>query len=274
MPSLIGAMVRHSGVMVRDRAGDHRRCRLRHVARRDRLPARSRTRAICSRPCSCPMAPRSGARRRRCSRSNASPSGPPGVEQVITIAGISAARQQLVARQCRRRLHHAQGLEPARQGRGPRLALHDAQRQSRRHRGRRACWCCRRRRSRASAMPAASPCRSSCATAASISPSCKARSTPWCRRPTRSRRSSASRRRSAPSVPQYKVEVDREKVQTLLLTTDQVFSDARQLSRLELCRPVQQVRPRLPDLRAGRRAVPPDAGGHSPTSRCATRTAT
>ena len=34
-------------------------------------------------------------------------------------------------------------------------------------RGRRASWCCCRRRSRASAMPAASRCRSSCATAAS-----------------------------------------------------------------------------------------------------------
>ena len=65
------------------------------------------------------------------------------------------------------------------------------------------------------------------------------------------------------NVPQYKVEVDRDKVQTLRLTTDQVFSDARRLSRLDLCQPVQQVRPRLPGLCAGRLAVPPDAGGRS-----------
>ena len=34
---------------------------------------------------------------------------------------------------------------------------------------------------------------------------------------------------------------------------------ARRLSRLVLCRPVQQVRPHLPDLRAGRLAIPPAA---------------
>ena len=78
---------------------------------------------------------------------------------------------------------------------------------------------------------------------------------------------SGIQRISAPfraSVPQYRVEIDREKVQALRLTTDQVFSDARQLSRLDLCQPVQQVRARLPDLCAGRRAIPPDAGGRSP----------
>ena len=36
------------------------------------------------------------------------------------------ARQQRAARQCRRRLHHPQGLERARQGRGPALALSSA----------------------------------------------------------------------------------------------------------------------------------------------------
>ena len=105
---------------------------------------------------------------------------------------------------------------------GSRVALQDAQRQPCTVEDG-ASWCCRRRRSRASAMPAASQCRSSCATAASISPSWRARSTRWCGRPD----AVGDQRVSTPfraSAPQYKVEIDREKVQTLLLTTDQVFS--------------------------------------------------
>ena len=68
--------------------------------------------------------------------------------------------------------------------------------------------------------------------------------------------------------------IDREKVQTLLLTTDSGVLDARELSRLELRRPVQQVRPRLPDLRAGRRALSHEPRRHPAISRFATRTAT
>ena len=64
------------------------------------------------------------------------------------------------------------------------------------------------------------------------------------------------------SVPQMKVDVDRAKAETLQVSVDDVFSTLGRLSRLELCRPVQQVRPHLPGLRAGRFAVPPAARGH------------
>ena len=121
---------------------------------------------------------------------------------------------------------------------------------------RRASSCCRRRRSRASAMPAASPCRSSCATAASTSPSCRAS-------PTRS--SSERRRRAACSgcttsfradVPQLTVDVDRAKARDAAACRSSTSSrHAQRLSRLELCRPVQQVRAHLPGLRAGRCAL-------------------
>ena len=140
---------------------------------------RSRTRAICSPPCSCRTAPRSAAPRRRCSRSPKIAKADAGRRPGHHHRRRLGARQQRDARQCRRRLHHAEGLERARQGRGPAVALHDAQREAWRRSRRRACWCCRRRRSRASATPPASPCRSSCATAASTSPSCRARSTRW-----------------------------------------------------------------------------------------------
>ena len=75
-------------------------------------------------------------------------------------------------------------------------------------------------------------------------------------------------------VPQFGVEVDRVKAQTLHVTVDQVFSDARRLSGLELRRPVQQVRPHLPGLCAGGCAIPPAPRATSRTSRCATARAT
>ena len=61
------------------------------------------------------------------------------------------------------------------------------------------------------------------------------------------------------SVPQYTVEIDREKTKTVQARRRSGVLGARRLSRLDLCRSVQQVRPRLPDLRAGRCAVPPAA---------------
>ena len=101
------------------RAGDHRRGRLRHVARRhrfhsDRGPGLS---ARCG-----------AASRRRRARPHAGDAAA-GFEDRQGNAGRRpghhhrrhiGARQQLDARQCRRRLHHAQGLERARQGRGSR----------------------------------------------------------------------------------------------------------------------------------------------------------
>ena len=55
---------------------------------------RSRTRAICWRPCSCPTAPRSSAPSACSTRSARSPARRRASTQVITIAGVSRARQQ------------------------------------------------------------------------------------------------------------------------------------------------------------------------------------
>ena len=67
------------------------------------------------------------------------------------------------------------------------------------------------------------------------------------------------------TVPQYIVEVDRVKTQTLGLTVNQVFDALARLSRRELCRSVQQVRPHVPDLCAGGFAIPL---AHRRTSTC------
>ena len=53
------------------------------------------------------------------------------------------------------------------------------------------------------------------------------------------------------NIPQYSVEVDRVKTQAMHVSLDQVFAALGELSRIELRRPVQQIRPRVPDLRAG-----------------------
>ena len=55
----------------------------------------------------------------------------PGVDQGHHHRRRLGARQQFDARQCRRRLYRAQGLEPARQGRGSGVPLQDAQRETR-----------------------------------------------------------------------------------------------------------------------------------------------
>ena len=129
----------------------------------------------------------------------------------------------------------------------------------------RASWCCRRRRSRASAMPPARPCRCSCATAPSISPSCRTSSRRWSTNAetqsslqagdrTLSRDRSAIHRRGRPGEDPDAGTDAQSGVRC-----------AGRLSRRQLCRSVQQVRPHLPDLRAGGFAVPPaDAGHQSP----------
>ena len=76
------------------------------------------------------------------------------------------------------------------------------------------------------------------------------------------------------NVPQLAVEVDRVKTQTLGVSLDQVFAALVGLSRIELRRSVQQVRPGVPDLRAGRFAVPAAARRPADISTCATRTGT
>ena len=171
------------------------------------------------------------------------------------------ARQQLDAGQCRRRLHHPQGLEPARQGRGSCLALRRRSTSS---------LSDIERRPRAGAAAAADPGHRQCGGLHHAGRAARRQLRPrqaagrdqraWSRRPRRSPASSASRRRSAPTCRNTGSRSTARRCRALGLTTDQVFSDARRLSRLELRQPVQQVRPRLPDLCAGRRAVPPVAG--------------
>ena len=62
--------------------------------------------------------------------------------------------------------------------------------------------------------------------------------------------------------PQYRIDVDRVKAQTLHVNVDQVFSTIQTFMGSTLRRPVQQVRPHLPGLRAGGREIPPAAGRH------------
>ena len=59
-------------------------------------------------------------------------------------------------------------------------------------------------------------------------------------------------------VPQFDIEIDRIKTQTLHVTTDQIFPDAVLLYGRILRQPVQQVRPHLPGLYPGRLAIPAD----------------
>ena len=92
----------------------------------------------------------------------------------------------------------------------------------------------------------------SCATAASTWPSCRASTNAIvANAKTQIGHRSGCWRRSAPTCRNMTVEVDRVKTQTLQRLARPGVRRARRLSRLELCRPVQQVRPRLPDLRAG-----------------------
>ena len=79
------------------------------------------------------------------------------------------------------------------------------------------------------------------------------------------------RPRSAPRVPQYKVDVDRAKAETLQVSVDEVFSTLAAYLGSSLCRSVQQVRPHVPGLRTGRFAIPPAAARTSERSPCATR---
>ena len=82
MVSRAGLMAAIAFVIIGLRSGGLRACR----------PAscRSRTRAICWSPCSCPTARRSNARRRCSNRVSTIASADTGVDQVVTIAGVSA----------------------------------------------------------------------------------------------------------------------------------------------------------------------------------------
>ena len=64
------------------------------------------------------------------------------------------------------------------------------------------------------------------------------------------------------SAPQYKIDDRPREGADAAADHRPGVLDARELSRLELRRPIQQVRPRLPDLRAGGLALPPDPRRH------------
>jgi hydrophobic/amphiphilic exporter-1 (mainly G- bacteria), HAE1 family len=61
------------------------------------------------------------------------------------------------------------------------------------------------------------------------------------------------------NIPQY--QVDRVKTQAMQVSLDQVFAALGTYLGFELRRPVQQIRPCVPDLRAGRRAGAATARG-------------
>ena len=101
-------MVAHSRLVGRAVALDHHR-RRRSTACRGCRPAscRSRTRAICWRPCSCPTALRWSAPSDVSTQVTEIAGKAPGVEQVDHHCRHLRARQQRDARQCRRRLSDA-----------------------------------------------------------------------------------------------------------------------------------------------------------------------
>ena len=232
---------------------------------------RSRIKAICWSPCSFRTAP-SLERTQK------------ALEQVSTIArrrhgGRSRGhhRRRLGARQQRARSPMpASPMSCSRTGASAPICARCSRRLSQALNADRcaASSCCRRRRSRASAMPAASPCRSSCATAAPISPSCKASPTPI----VANAQSQSALQRVSTTVPRRRAADPRRRrprqgADAACLGRSGV-RDARDLFRLDLCRAVQQIRPRVPGLCAGRRAVSGCGRAISKTFRCAISRAT
>ena len=128
--------------------------------------------------------------------------------------------------------------------------------------GRRLSCSCRRR-SRASAMPAASPCRSSCATAASTISKLQSIDADAIVEDGNTQ-SGLQRAHSTfrAGVPQLRVTVDRVEGGDAERLGRRRVRRAVVLYRLELRQPVQQVRPHVPGLCAGRLAVPAAARRH------------
>ncbi len=115
----------------------------------------------------------------------------PGVDQFVTVAGLSPLDNTASLANAGVVLHHAQALERTRQGQDLLVAVRRHEPGDAAGRGRRVCWSCRRRRFRASAMRPAPRCRSNCATARSTSASCRDLPTRWWRRAPARPRSSA-----------------------------------------------------------------------------------
>ena len=193
----------------------------------------------------------------------------PGVDQVVTIAGVSALDNNCLARQCRRRLHRCSrtGASAARAQDLLSLFTRPATSAMQAVDGR------ARAGAAAAADPGhrqrrrASPCRSSCATAASTSPSCRASTNAMveaARRQSSIQRVSAHvpRRRAAiphRGRPREGADAARQR-RPGVLDARQTYLGSTYVS------PVQQVRPHLPGLCAG--ATPQfrlTAGGHHAT---------
>ena len=92
----------------------------------------------------------------------------------------------------------------------------------------------------------------------SISPSCKSRHRRMVgNAPAARARCSASSTTFRADVPQFRVDVDRVKAETLHVSVDQVFATLSTYLGSSYVDSVQQVRPHVPGLCAGRFAVPP-----------------
>ena len=76
------------------------------------------------------------------------------------------------------------------------------------------------------------------------------------------------------TAPQVRIDVDRAKAQTVHVSVDQGIQYARDLFRFHLRAAIQQIRPRVPSLRAGRRGVPAARARYRLTFGCATKKAT
>jgi HAE1 family hydrophobic/amphiphilic exporter-1 len=111
---LIGRLVAHSNISDHLCIDPDCGCRLRPVAGADRFYSDRRPRAIFWWPLQLPDGAALDRTQHVLTRVSEITGKAAGVEQVITIAGISALRQFLQPRQCRRGLSHPQGVERAR----------------------------------------------------------------------------------------------------------------------------------------------------------------
>ena len=219
--------------------------RVGHRAPADRLHSQRGPGLCDGRARSFPTAPRSNARAPRWRRSPRSPATRPAWTVSIAISGVSVLDNNASLANAGVAYVILKDWGVARAGKRARPALHHPglagrARKTVRRRGLSAGAA---RRFRASATPAASPCRSSCATAASITRS-SLRVTNLI---VEEGNSQSALQRLVTSfraeVPQLKVTVDRSKAETLKVSVGDVFSTIAVLSRLELCESVQQIRP-------------------------------
>ena len=171
------------------------------------------------------------------------------------------ARQHCRPRQCRGQLCRAEAVGRAQQGqrhRHPldRRASAEGARTARRTAG---CSCWRRRRSRASAMPAGFRCSSRCWAATSTTRSSTTSRSRSSSRPAPIRSLQHVLTTFRPGAPHVAVTVDRDAGADAAGFGRRRVLGADRLSRLDLRQPVQQVRPVVAGLCAGRFAIPPAA---------------